>query len=130
MGRNRTDTSPISKGKYGFKGTKESHRPAQDQALHGTQWCLLALWNPSQSLAGESSSEIPAALYRDRALSKVGLPDQNIEKYGLALPGLPLSLCDDVTQPVLVLTPYKVTLPAVTVRHYMIICKKERCSDM
>lgn len=40
---------------------------------------------------------VERALYRDRALSEVGLPYQNVEKYGLALPGLLLSLSDDVT---------------------------------
>lgn len=37
-----------------------------------------------------------AALYGDRALSKVGLPYENVEKCSLALPGLLLSLFDDV----------------------------------
>lgn len=44
----------------------------------------------------EKFKETTAALYRDGALSEVGLPYQDIEKYSLALLGFPLSLSDDV----------------------------------
>lgn len=39
----------------------------------------------------------PQSLHRDRALPEVGFPYQNIEKYRFALPGLLLSLSDDVS---------------------------------
>ena len=77
----------------------------------------------SQSLTVQLSTN-GAALNRDRALSKVGLPNQNIEKCGPALRRLLLNLSDDVAQPVLVLTPYEVALTAITVCHFVIICKK------
>lgn len=47
-----------------------------------------------------------AALYRDGALSEVGLPDQNVEERSSALSGLLLNLSDDVTQLLLVLSSY------------------------
>lgn len=66
------------------------------------------------------------ALYRDGALSKVGLPDQNIEECRFALFGLLLNLSDNVTEVVPVGSSYKVARSTVTICHYVIICKNQK----
>lgn len=72
-----------------------------------------------------ASGKGSACLHRDGALSEIGLPNQNVEKYGLALLALLLSLLDDITQPVLVFAAYQVALTAVTVSHCVIICREK-----